>query len=158
MATRTTASCRADRHRLGGAGVGSAPANSDGQADDLFGAGGQTVQSYRRTRRRRRGREKSDRLRCALPPRDRQGGRTHRLSLGHHAQTRDARLGGGSGRRGSLTALMRNDFALNYHFALACYLSMIFSENRYPPFPDHAMAIDDVAAIRNTGRTSTKGV
>jgi hypothetical protein len=52
---------------------------------------------------------------------------------------------------------------------------MIFSENRYPLFrimllfghdlfgkpvpnvPDHAMAIDDIAAIRNTGRTSIKG-
>jgi Zn-dependent M28 family amino/carboxypeptidase len=31
-------------------------------------------------------------------------------------------------------ALKRNDFRLNRHFALARYLSMIFSENRYPLF------------------------
>jgi hypothetical protein len=30
--------------------------------------------------------------------------------------------------------LKRNNFSLNRYFALGCYLSMIFSENRYPLF------------------------
>jgi len=30
--------------------------------------------------------------------------------------------------------LKRNGIRLNHHFALACCLSMIFSENRYPLF------------------------
>src|SRR5262249_15811107 len=47
-------------------------------------------------------RKKSDLLRGALPSRDREERRAHRLSLGPHAQARDARLGSrhGDGRIG----------------------------------------------------------
>ena len=45
-------------------------------------------------RGRRRGRQEPGQLRRALPPRARQVRRAHRLSLGHHPQARDARLGG----------------------------------------------------------------
>ncbi len=51
-------------------------------------------------RRRRRGRQKPDRLRRALPPRHRQGRRADRLSLGPDAEARHARLGGRPSRRG----------------------------------------------------------
>ena len=51
-------------------------------------------------RRRRRGRQESGLLRGAVPPRDRQERQAHRLSLGRHAQMRDARLGGGPRRHG----------------------------------------------------------
>ena len=46
-----------------------------------------------RARRRRRGRQKSDLLRGSVSPGHRQERRPDRLSLGHDAQARDARLG-----------------------------------------------------------------
>src|SRR6202140_4001683 len=46
---------------------------------------------------RRRRRQESGVVRGAVPPRRRQIGRAHRLSLGHHPQARHARLGGGAG-------------------------------------------------------------
>ena len=50
-----------------------------------------------RARGRRRGRQESDLLRGAVPSRHRQERRPHRLSLGPHAQARDARLGSRDG-------------------------------------------------------------
>ena len=50
-----------------------------------------------RARGRRRGRQEPDLLRGAVPPRDRQERRPHRLSLGPDAQARDAGLGSGDG-------------------------------------------------------------
>ena len=50
-------------------------------------------------RRRRRDREKSGVVRGALPSRARQKRRADRLSLGHHPQAGDARLGSRAGRR-----------------------------------------------------------
>jgi len=34
----------------------------------------------------------------------------------------------------AMSLLKQNAIRLNHHFALACCLSMIFSENRYPLF------------------------
>ena len=50
----------------------------------------------RRARRRRRRRQEPGVVRGAVPPRRRQVGRAHRLSLGHHPQARHARLGSGA--------------------------------------------------------------
>ena len=50
-------------------------------------------------RGRRRRRQESDLVRGSVPPRARQERQAHRLSLGHHAQMRDAGLGSGP-RRG----------------------------------------------------------
>ena len=52
-----------------------------------------------RARGRRRGRQEPDLLRGAVPPRGRQERRHHRLSLGPHAQARDAGLGSREWRR-----------------------------------------------------------
>ena len=97
MAARPAAPRRADRHRLGSAGLGDAAENSDGPGRHLFGDRRQGVHADGRPRRRRRGRQESDRVRGAVPPRHRQGRRAHRLSLGPHPQARHARLGGGTG-------------------------------------------------------------
>ncbi len=44
-------------------------------------------------------------------------------------------------RPGDPAILERDDFSSNRHPALSFFcLSMIFSENRYPLFPDHALA------------------
>ena len=50
-------------------------------------------------RRGGRGRQEPGVVRGALSPRARQGRQAHRLSLGHHAQAGDARLGSGPGQR-----------------------------------------------------------
>src|SRR5882724_12099355 len=42
-------------------------------------------------------------------------------------------------RPGDPAILERDDFSSNHHPALSFCLSMIFSENRYPLFPDHAL-------------------
>ena len=99
MAAGTAVARRADRHRLGGPGLGSALENSDGPAHDLFRHRRQGVHASRRARRRRRRRQEPGVVRRAVPPRRRQIRRSHRLSLGHDAQARHARLGSGPGRR-----------------------------------------------------------
>ena len=98
VAAERTAARRPDRHRLGGPGLGGAVENPDGQSRNLFGDRRQSPHACCGARRRRRGRQKSDLLRRAVPPRHRQERRTDRLSLGHHPQTRHARLGSGAGR------------------------------------------------------------
>ena len=67
-----------------------------GQRRDLFGHCRQGLHARSRPRRRRRGRQEPGRVRCAVSSRDRQIRRSHRLSLGHHPQTRHARLGSGA--------------------------------------------------------------
>ena len=70
-----------------------------------------------RARGRRRGRQESDLLRGAVPSRDRQERRPHRLSLGPHAQARDARLGGRNG--GGLVYAARSSFDVTVESALS---------------------------------------
>ena len=57
----------------------------------------QSARAGRRARGRRRRRQEPGVVRGAVPPRRRQVGRSHRLSLGHHPQARHARLGGRAG-------------------------------------------------------------
>ena len=57
-----------------------------------------------RARGRRRGRQEPDLIRGAVPSRGRQRRRAHRLSLGHHPQARDARLGSGTRRAAVITS------------------------------------------------------
>ena len=64
-----------------------------GELDHLFRPRRKSRRAEGRARGRRRGRQEPDLLRGAVPPRHRQERRPHRLSLGHHAQARDARLG-----------------------------------------------------------------
>src|SRR5882724_6453763 len=60
-----------------------------------------------------------------------------------------ASIGGSESLASPKVALERDDFSSNRHPALSFCLSMIFSENRYPPsdqvrghaFPDHALAL-----------------
>ena len=65
-----------------------------------------------RARGRRRGRQEPDLLRGAVPSRHRQERRAHRLSLGPHAQARDARLGSrhGGGVAGTSSSEHRRSF------------------------------------------------
>ena len=70
-----------------------------GRPHHLFGSRRQGRRAKSRARRRRRGRQEPDLLRGAVPSRHRQERRPHRLSLGPHAQARDARLGSGDGRQ-----------------------------------------------------------
>ena len=64
----------------------------------LFGHRQQDPKPEGLTRRRRRRRQESGLVRGAVPSRARQGRRADRLSLGHHAQAGDARLGSRTGR------------------------------------------------------------
>ena len=86
-----------DRHRFRGAGVGDAVEDPDGPRGLLFGYRQQDQKPEGLARGRRRGRKKPDLLRGALPSRARQGRRADRLSLGHHPQAGDARLGSRAG-------------------------------------------------------------
>ena len=86
-----------DRHRFRGAGVGDAVENPDGPRGLLFGYRHQDQKPQGVTRGRRRGRKKPDLVRGAVPSRARQERRADRLSLGHHPQAGDARLGSRAG-------------------------------------------------------------
>ena len=92
---RAAAARGADRHGFRSARVGEAAHHSDGRAHHLFRSRRQSRLAEGRARGRRRGRQESDLLRGAVPSRHRQERRHHRLSLGPHAQARDARLGSG---------------------------------------------------------------
>ncbi len=61
VARRPAASRGAHRHRLGGAGLGDAIENPDGQGRDLFRHRRQSLHAERRPRRRRRGRQEPGR-------------------------------------------------------------------------------------------------
>ena len=73
--------------------------DSDGPRHHLFGHRGEDREARGLTCRRRGGRQEPGIVRGAVPPRARQERRHHRLSLGPHAQARDAGLGGRAGRR-----------------------------------------------------------
>ena len=68
-----------------------------GELDHLFRPRRESRLAESRARGRRRGRQEPDLLRGAVPPRHRQERRHHRLSLGPHAQARDAGLGSRDG-------------------------------------------------------------
>ena len=97
MARGPAAAGDPDRHGLSGADLGDAAVDPDGPRGDLFGHRREDQEAQGLARGRRRGRTQSDLVRGAVPSRGRQERRTHRLSLGHHAQARHARLGSGKG-------------------------------------------------------------
>src|SRR5579863_280638 len=96
-----------DWNRFRGPGVGDAVENPDGPRGLLLRHRQQDQKPQGLTRRRRRGRKEPDLVCGALPSRARQERRTDRLSLGHHPQAGDDRLGSRSGgdALGALTDL-----------------------------------------------------
>jgi len=104
VADEARTACRADRHRLGSARLGRAPENPDGPGRDLFGNRRKDLCADGGPCGRRRGGQEPDRLRGAVSPRHREIRQAHRLSLGHHPQARDARLGSRASREGSVVS------------------------------------------------------
>ena len=95
MAAGPAAARDPDRHGLSSADLGDAAFDSARPRGDLFGHRLQDQESDGVTRGGSRGRAQSDFVRGAVPSRGRKKRRAHRLSLGHHAQARHARLGSG---------------------------------------------------------------